>query len=324
MDSSRVCPYCGDPATSGDHIFPAFMGGKREIPCCIGCNSRFGHTFEKVVAAIFEKVHVHLAANGLRVSVPLKRWRKAFTLNDEFYDVVFEDDELKFLLSTPAVHKDPKTNILNARYGSEAQAKAAIAGMRKRFGIDPPLHVEVTPAMMPPVDINLGWESLRVAVKMASALASLLPQFNSHELFLMLDRKTRFSGRGLTGKATFDFRRHEFIEKNKPPLAHLIHVAREQSGIYGIVQFFGTYQFYCEIGPAILLSDSAGYFATLDPITGEEIFRQMDVQHVARPVDTLPESEASQRLSEWGNLFRSAAIERGARESLVAACRPNL
>lgn len=60
------CPYCGsDFADSDDHIFPAFLGGKRTMPACRACNSRFGHTFEAQVAGTLEPIYVQLAKWGV-------------------------------------------------------------------------------------------------------------------------------------------------------------------------------------------------------------------------------------------------------------------
>jgi hypothetical protein len=130
MAQKGECPYCDADASTGDHIFPEFMGGTRKIPSCSICNSKFGHSFEQVVDKLFLKLHLHLAANGLRLRVPLKRWRRAFEMNDENFDVVFEDGELRFLLSNPVVNVDPKTRVLNARFGSKAQAKGVMRHLR--------------------------------------------------------------------------------------------------------------------------------------------------------------------------------------------------
>jgi 5-methylcytosine-specific restriction endonuclease McrA len=42
-NSNYVCHYCGNPATTADHIVPVSKGGGHELsnllPCCVRCNS---------------------------------------------------------------------------------------------------------------------------------------------------------------------------------------------------------------------------------------------------------------------------------------------
>jgi hypothetical protein len=176
------CPYCGEQAATGDHIFPQFMGGKREIPSCKRCNDRFGGTFEALASELFNKLHVYLAGQGVPLNVPVRRWRRAFEIKGEPYDISVVDGKMRFLLSEPVVDIDPETRVLNARFGSRKQAKGVLASLKRKHGIDAPLDLEITPAVMPNVEIKLGWEVLRLSLKMSSALASRLPGFRSRTL----------------------------------------------------------------------------------------------------------------------------------------------
>jgi|ERR1039457_537919 hypothetical protein len=177
MQGNVECPYCSEKATTGDHIFPQFMGGKREIPSCKRCNDRFGGTFEARSAKLFNKLHVYLAGQGVPFKVPVRRWRRAFELDGETYDISVVDGKMRFLLSDPVVHIDPETRIMNASFGSVKQAESVLASLRTKHGIDAPLDVEITPAMMPNVDIKVGPEVLRLSVEDEFSTCQSTPRF---------------------------------------------------------------------------------------------------------------------------------------------------
>src|SRR5258708_21672348 len=93
------CPYCGERAATGDPIFPQCMGGKRQIPSCERCNNRFGRTFEAIASELFNKLHVYLAGQGVPLNVPVRRWKRAFMIDGEMYDISVVDGKMQFLLS---------------------------------------------------------------------------------------------------------------------------------------------------------------------------------------------------------------------------------
>lgn len=318
MDLRPVCPYCGDTADTADHIFPEFMGGKRKVPTCHRCNSRFGHSFEAVVSDLFSKIHIYLAGSRLRLRVPLGRWKRAFDQDGETYDIVAEGGELRFLLSKPVVDINDETRILNARFGSQKQAREVVSSIRKKYGVDAPIELSVTPAIMPPIEIRFGREAARLALKMCSALASTLPSFRPDELFLAGDHVKKY-----VGTATVDFRYHELAERQHVPLAHAVYIERTSLGLHGVVKFFGTYQFHCRIGPPILGSTSAARIGVLDPVEGTENFESVSCRNIPEAETEGTEAGVQAGLSQWADRFREAAVARGARESLWIAYKPS-
>ena len=294
------------------------MGGRRKVPSCRECNSRSGHSFEAVVSDLFSKVHIYLAGNGLRLRVPLGRWKRAFEQDGEAYDIVAEQGELRFLLSNPVVEIDDETRILNARFGSEKQARKVLSSIRKKYDVEAPIDISVTPAIMPPIELRFGQEAARLAMKMCSALASTLPAFRPDELFLARDRVKKY-----VGTATLDFRTHELPGHLPNPLAHVLYVERTNTGVRGIVKFFGAYQFYCRIGPATLGSAPAARVGLLDPVEGMESFASVTCIDVAEAEGERPETAVQTGLCEWADRFREAAVARGARESLWIKYKPS-
>lgn len=318
MDLRPRCPYCGDSADTADHIFPEFMGGKRKVPSCQKCNSRFGYSFEAVVSDLFSKIHVYLAGNGLRLHVPLSRWKRAFDQEGNTYDIVAEQGELRFLLSDPVVEIDKETRILNAQFGSEKQARKVLSSIRKKYGVEAPVDISITPTTMPLIELRFGQEAARLAMKMCSALASTLPAFRPDELFLARDRVKKY-----VGSATLDFRTHEWPERQYKPLAHVIYVERTNLGLRGIVKFFGAYQFYCRIGPLNLGSMPAARVGVLDPVEGTESFESVTCIDIRAAETEGTECTVQTGLSEWADRFREAAVARGARESLWIKYKPS-
>jgi hypothetical protein len=318
MDLHPSCPYCGDHADTADHIFPEFMGGKHKVPSCRECNSRFGHSFEAVVSDLFSKIHIYLAGNGLRLRVPLGRWKRAFDQDGETYDIVAEQGGLRFLLSDPVVEIDEETRVLNARFRSEKQARKVLSSIRKKYGVEAPVDISITPAIMPPIELHFGQEAARLAMKMCSAQASTLPAFRPDELFLAGDRVKKY-----VGTATLDFRTHEWPERQPEPLAHVIYVERTNIGLRGIVKFFGVYQFYCRIGPPILGSSPAARIGVLDPMEGIESFESVTCVDIPEAETEGTERAVQTGLSQWADRFRDAAVARGAQESLWIKYKPS-
>jgi hypothetical protein len=315
------CPYCGQPMVvrSEDHIFPQFMGGARTITCCKPCNDRFGHRFEAEAAQWFQKLHFYFATQGLPLRVPQIRWKEAFEQDGQPYDAVFEDGEAKFTLSRPIVSIDK--GVMNARFGSQGQLKPVLSSLRRKYGVCPTPDIEITPTVMPKTEVLVGPELPRLAIKMCSAVGALLPAFTADELYSSSKKPRR-----LVGHVTYDFRSH-FPGKEFPPaLAHLIYVERSETGLQGIVRFFGTYQYFCQIGPPIAARPSVAFLAVLDPVEGAESLRAVPKLKLNKPPKEMTEHAAQAAVASWATQLYQAARQRGASDSFdvtTRVCTPN-
>lgn len=149
--AAEVCPYCGKPIVkrSEDHIFPQFMGGKRTIVCCKTCNEKFGFRFEAQASRWFQRLHFYLATQGLRLKVPMVRWKGAFEQDGLLYDAIFEDGEAKFTLARPIISIDRDRGILNAKFGSDRQARPVINSLLKKYGVTAKPDLDIMPTLMP-------------------------------------------------------------------------------------------------------------------------------------------------------------------------------
>jgi hypothetical protein len=304
------CPYCGRALIerSEDHIFPQFMGGTRTIACCKPCNDRFGYKFEAQAAQWFQKLPFYFATQGLHLKVPQIRWKEAFERDGRHYDAVFENGEAKFTLSQPIVSTDK--DVMNAQFGSQGQLKPVLSSLRKKYGISPTPDMEITPTIMPKTEIRTVPELPRLAIKMCSALGTLLPAFTSDELYSSSKETRR-----LVGNVTNDFRSHFLGNESRPALAHLIYVERRETGLQGIVRFFGAHQYFCQIGPPTDQRPLGALLALLDPVEGAESFRALPPLNLNQPPTEMTENSAAAAIAAWATQLSQSARQRGASES---------
>ena len=318
--AAEVCPYCGKPIVkrSEDHIFPQFMGGKRTIVCCKTCNEKFGFRFEAQASRWFQRLHFYLATQGLRLKVPMVRWKGAFEQDGLLYDAIFEDGEAKFTLARPIISIDRDRGILNAKFGSDRQARPVINSLLKKYGVTAKPDLDIMPTLMPKTEIRSGPELLRLAIKMCSALACLLPQFTSDELYCSARGTRRF-----VGNVTYDFRTHFPIGVNRPALTHLIYAERVATGVQGVVQLFGAQQYYCRVGPLIDQRPSAALLAILDRLGGKECFRECAPLNLAQPVTEMGEAAFAIAVQTWTRQLCRGAVDRGASDQFDVSIRAN-
>ena len=113
----------------------------------------------------------------------------------------------------------------------------------------------------------------KLCVKMCSAAATLLPEFEAGDIAVAA---TALHQETVTlSIAAKDVRTHKHLDEARPRLAHVIYVERNSNETYGVVQFFGAWQFHCLLGRG----SSGGRCAilcVLDSLTGEEDFRQIN------------------------------------------------
>ena len=169
------------------------MGGTRTIACCKPCNDRFGHRFEGKAAQWFQKAPLLFRHARIEPQGPSDWVEGGLEQDGRHYDAIFENGEAKFTLSRPIVSID--NGVMNAQFGSQGQFKPVLSSLRKKYGISPAPDIETTPTIMPKTEIRMGPEPPRLAIKMCSALGSLLPAFTSDELYSSSKETRRLVGK---------------------------------------------------------------------------------------------------------------------------------
>ncbi len=312
-DHQESCPYCANyvQVISDDHIFPAFLGGKRTIRCCKPCNDRFGHTFEAGAASFLQQLHVFVCSWGLTLKKDAF-WREAYTHEGISLDLSASEGGVAMRPSKPQVKPLPDGSWFMDGFGSLEEAEQAARRRVKRGKIrDFEVGQTPLPKTLPglTVTLEIGPHIRRLAIKMCMGLSALLPEFHVDD---MTEARPILYDPSIDPNNTMDdYEIYTAIDSSRPPLSHLIYVERNAGRVYGVVQFFGAIQIFCRLGETKHRSGDSALLAFLDPLSGAEEF------HV-RPVLSLVEPPVAGFLRDprlilrWLEKFRVEAIARGA------------
>ncbi len=303
QESIRLCPYCIErPATTGDHVFPQFLGGRKEIDACKECNDTFGYTFEAEIANQLAPLQLLLRTCGL----PLPRaavWKRF--LKDETTGIEWDlYSDLSVRPSTPKIERDTEGKIRAAilRDGKEAERFAKSMkrkNSRERFRTkatteQKPLHV------IPPrtVYLQIGAELRRLAVKMSVALGT---HQNPQEPILNDVTRAYLLGKDVAVvPVRTAYLTYNALENLRPPLAHLVFVEadREAQLCYSVIQLFGTIQLYTLLNGQYT-GRSFASVAILDNVTGRESFDHSVALNLPESPITLAKEEVVRGLTIW-------------------------
>ena len=311
-----LCPYCRKRSCgSDDHVFPEFLGGRRTIPACATCNSRFGHRFEGPVSKDLAPIIVFLSFSGLkpkRTTVHKKAW--VDRESGHAYDI---DSNRQSTITKPYLQKDSDGNIRriiarDAKEGEKIAQSLVRKGLAKGF-VD---RSHETRQVQPPfenVRINIGGEMRQLAVKMCVGLAQLLAPGvdvveTSTRNFLLEDSPER-------SPVCQVYRRYPSLDALRPALAHLIYVEADPANgrCYGVVQLFGVFQFYVPLhtnfaGPAFAglgvlnVTDGLEEFGLREPMRLQETTREISVQEYSAGLEELGQEFNRQTQQAFGNV----------------------
>jgi hypothetical protein len=126
------CPYCGvllqEPSLdqlpdeqSEDHIIPEFQGGRKTIPACRGCNSKFGHTFEGRMAQSLVRLYVQLAKWGVPLPEIDQWWRTTYEAEGAAFDLSVGPNGITARAARPIVICNDASEIEEAYFATSAE-----------------------------------------------------------------------------------------------------------------------------------------------------------------------------------------------------------
>jgi HNH endonuclease len=309
-----LCPYCEQPIKdySRDHIFPEFLGGSWKIPACKQCNERFGSTIEGRAAAMLFGLQVSMATWGLSFSQAVPAWRRALEHMGLEFDISIEDGEPKLQLSRPIKEMGKEGKLTSISFGNKKEAERAVKQARKK-GYDKAVVQKISmemPTPHIPFVFDLGPSVQRTALKLCYALSTSLPGFTldevAHARAILKSDPDR-----LPPGVIPSFEIYESLDAMRAPLSHVIYVERDETVIYGVVQFFGVIQLFCGLGKPNGSAPRAARIGILDPITGVETFP--DVAPLDLPLPTsVGYEELPQVADTWLKRFQEGAVMRGA------------
>jgi HNH endonuclease len=309
------CPYCAKPIQehSDDHIFSAFLGGKRTIATCKSCNSTFGSTFEGRASKKLQELQVSIKSWGLPMKTGSNVWKGAHefgALNTLKFDLYADGHKTELSLTGPVktLEDDGKTTAI--LFGSMGEAERAIKNAQAK-GKSASLEMEKfeVPFGGAKFVIALGRDEKLLSLKMACALATLLKDYSANQIDMA--RKKFWSNDSLT-TCNADFWAYPTLISLRPSLAHMIYVERRSSGVFAIVQLFGVVQLRMLLGENENSAAPAAIYAYLDPITGDEVVIESFLQPNILLTPPPSASDYDRGVRRWLGMFRQAAIDRGA------------
>ena len=315
---SEVCPYCNDPIieSSAEHIFSEFMGGRKTIASCVACDSNniFGRTFEGRVSSMLHALHISISTWGVALKGTVPAWRSGYEYQGLKFDLsIGKTNDTQFRLSKPIVEKNDQGKTTSITYATEKEARQAAESTIKK-GKAQRVVIEKIPMELPftgaAFNFELSPDFLRLALKMCFTLNTLLPEIRVEELAYS-QAILRGDQHYLPQNVIPAFVDYMPLDSQREALCHVIYVERNKSRIYGVVQFYGVIQVYCDLGKPTFATSNAAILGVLDPITGKEEFTEVTPLNLPQPTQ-ISDTELPEAIGNWLIKFRQGAIDRGA------------
>ncbi len=225
------------------------------------------------------RLSILLAQAGVRIAKKGLKWKNAVSTADgQVYNLVVTADGVQTESAKPLVERDPgDPRVLHVTVNNDPESRKLLKQFSnpKKFVLE--AETPGKPARTQESSFNLDLNKMvgLTALKMALSAATLVfpdevPNFAIPRLDLTdTDENSRVRS------VVFDHRVHRSLDGSRDPLCHTIYLEEQDGIIHGIVQFFGCFQAYITLSDIASRSYKNGFLATLDPTTGEEIFREV-------------------------------------------------
>jgi HNH endonuclease len=308
-EHSEQCPYSDPPFEqfTDDHIFPQFLGGRATIRVCRECNSRFGHSFEGESARQIKQLQVFISHFGLDLTRSPATWPSALTVADRTYDLKSGPSGVQYELARPIIRRDDSGNIVSgvARSRQEANrlARDLVAkGKAKSVEIQQS-EGEILNDVKLDTSVSFNPGLYRFATKLAANAASLMRR---QEIIRGSGIPNYLLGKGEWGNGV-GYCDTSSLRKLRPPLSHTIYIEFGAQS-YAIVLIFGGWQIYVPLP----IASPGAVLGFLDPISGEEFFKEVAPIGAAPPPPFISRQRAEGFLNEMLRWLSEEARERGA------------
>lgn len=306
------CPYCGPPyeGFTDDHVFPQFLGGRRTIRVCRRCNNTFGHTFEGGASKQLARLQVFISHFGLNLTRNPAIWSSALMIDDEQLDLTSGPDGVQYRLSKPIIRTDQDGNIIGGKARSTREANSIARGLIESGKAT---EVEITPdeasvleEMKLVVATSFDDNLFRFSTKLAAALAIAS---GYRDLISSSGIPAYLHGRAgwLSRVAFCDVKP---LIRLKPPLAHTVYIELGEKS-YGIVLIFGYQKIFVPLPSS---AERRAILASLDPLTGEESFADVDSIGPRDIPATIQKDSALAHLQSMLDTLTEDAVLRGAKK----------
>jgi hypothetical protein len=307
--SGEVCPYSDPPFGdfTDDHVFPQFLGGARSIRVCRDCNSRFGHSFEGKAARQLKRLQVFISHFGLDLTHVPATWPAALIIGSTTYNLKSGPTGAQYELARPVILRNEEGEIIGGRARSLSEAQQTAASLIKK-GKAKEIEIEEAPGenlnnVALSVNLSYNEDLYKFSAKLAGNMAILM----GREALI----KDSGIARHLHGILGWESRIAHFdtsaIRRLRPPLCHTVYIEFGPQS-YAVVILFGAMQVYVPLPGA----EHGAILGFLDPITGEESFREAPALNIAPPSKFWSEVEARAHFENLSRQFAEEAKARGA------------
>lgn len=318
-----LCLYCQkNIADTREHIFPSFLGGSMTIKACRKCNNSFGTQFEsKAANNYFSQIHILIVDMGIKLKNITALWKNACTNNDGLRFSIKSNGK-KNETYLPSRRKLQDGCFVYPNRGDFDKMNSSLSNEKKLSELN--LKQEQFKRLRTRYTLVMNDYVKRTALKMCLAYAATLPNLQLSEIRDACDDLCDVSNKFLH-RVKVPYFKYTSLESWKTRgktslspesiqvLNHIIYVERNQSKICGIVQFFGIFQVYCNLGKNISKAEEAAILGELDPVTGKERFRNVMVQCFPEPTneDQITTSCKIQYANECSQQLYDDIIKRG-------------
>jgi len=267
----------------------------------------FGHDFEGKVSRDLAPLVVALARSGLPPASPAV-WPKAFVDAETGHSYDVNTDQ-QTRLSAPIVERDQSGKIVRATYASTAEATRHAETLRRKGKAREVRVVTKSTEFNAPTfrtfTLPLGPKIRRLAVKMATALIAF--RDSAIDPLSVPVRRFLLGSPFVGAAARLSFVAYDPLDALRPALAHVVFVEAEGATCYGVVQLFGSIQFYLPLsesysGPSLAL------LLVFDPLHSCETLTEPSPLHLPPSPEEITE-ETYERGIAWMRERLNAQIE---------------
>jgi hypothetical protein len=272
---------------------------------------KFGHGFEAGALRQLQNLQVYIGTWGIVFRRSDLVYCRGYERDGKTYDISNTPQGAHLRLSTPVIHRDDSGKISGGIFASEQEAQwhaknLVVKGLAKEVRLEPVPHPE-SRLTRPEVDFTIDPPIRRLALKMCTALAAGVAGWQ-----LRYNGVLQAEPNSPVDDILIMYDHLDALDDLRPPLAHLIYVEAGTLRAYGIVQFFGIIQVYCELPLGIAPAAPVAFVGVLDSITGVEEFRSTSPLQITAPPRTMSPTSILQGIRKWLVAFREQALERGA------------
>jgi hypothetical protein len=209
---------------------------------------------------------------------PGAHWKQAFVWEGQEYNFVLGSKGLSAERVRPLVKRSPDDpKILQVTIDNDEAGKRHLKQLSDSKKLKFLRRTDLPQVVMTGLQFTfyLDREMKLTALKMA--LATAMMAFPSEADQFSVARTDLGTGIKSESKCVeVDHRYHRALDSLRKPLSHTIYVEQSQSGIHAVVQFFGSFQFWIALSSSVSPVRSTGTLGTLDPVTGEEDFKEIN------------------------------------------------